>query len=219
MTMIVEELLAGNAEAITRKLMEQAQAGNAAAMALLARSLLPQCKGVPIRIDLPELQEASDAPTAMAAIYASVCAGELTLADGNALIRMVEAFLRAKEKTGSAERRPEQEKTVEIAAPQPAAVPLERQPHAHAVIPGRREGGEPETRHARPVGMDSGSGHCVSAGMTAALENTPPSLSRLRQEVLSSTSTLPQTVRTPAAIVSHCIPLEESAAPADRAAA
>jgi hypothetical protein len=220
--MLVEDLLAGNAEAITRKLIDQAQAGNPEAIAMLARSLLPQRRGTPIRIDLPELEEATDAATAIAAIYGSVCAGELTPADGNALIRMVEAFLRAKQKTGNAERRPEQEKAAHIAAAKPAAplqphVSFAREVHWEPVIPGRGESGEPGTYNPMPVGMDSGSRpYCASGEMTPlARENLERSLPRLRQEALSSTSSLAQSVRRPPAIVSHCIPTHGSPAAAN----
>jgi hypothetical protein len=208
-TMIVEELLAGNAEEITGKLIDQAQAGNPGSMALLARSLLPQRKGAPIFIDLPQLEEASDGPAAIAAIYAAVCAGEVSLAEGSALIRMVEAFVRVTQKTGSAERRPELEKAAEVAAAKPPAPPA---PHSELVIPGAIDSGAPRTAASAANFMVRAP---ASAGMTT-----------LRQQVLSSTSPLSQkaprqaAVQQPA-IVSHCIPARGSPAPTDgsRAAA
>jgi hypothetical protein len=230
---IIEEALAENAQAIARKLIEQAQSGNGTAMALLAKSLLPQRKGAPIRIDLPELEDAADAPTAMAAIYASVCAGELTVAEGNAFIRMVEAFLRAKQTTGSGERRPERQRTPEVAvvhSPAPA-VPQESEPGIAARERSQARAdrvilsacGEPEIPNPRPVGMDPGARPCMtSTGMTALrTENSGQSLRRLRQEALASASPLAPSTDRPLGIVSHCKPVDRPAAPAagDRAAA
>ncbi len=215
-TLLVAEVLADNAQAIVRRLIDQAQAGNPASMAMLARSLLPRPKGEPIHIDLPELEKASDAPTAIAAIYAAVCAGALVPADGNALIRMVEAFLRVIQKTGNAERRPEMEQTAQLAAATTAPDPiephgsLERNAHSEPVIPARREN-DPGTRP-----------HLAASGMTTlAWENAARSLPQLRQEVLSGTSPLAQRVPRQPVVVSHCIPVREAPAPtpASRAAA
>jgi hypothetical protein len=203
MTMIVEELLAGNAEALTRKLIDQAQAGNPASMALLARSLLRQRKGTFIRVDLPELEKASDAPTAVAAIYAAVCAGQLVPADGNALIRMVEAFVRITQKTGNADRRPERDKTAELVAakmrdrPQPQ--PL-HQCEAHATtatVPAT----DAQTGPGEP-GIDE----IVEEALRGSFAHQPGSLPRLRREILGTTSPIVERSANPGGIVSHCRP-------------
>ena len=203
-TMLVEELLAGNAEALVRKLIDQAQAGNPGAMALLARSLLPRRKGTFIRIDLPELEKASDAPTAIAAIYAAVCAAEITPADGNALIRMVEAFLRVSQKAGEAARRPEREKTAELAlaempdGPEPRRVPP----------------GEPPAEMVAVQGADADAGagkpnieEIVAEALRGSFAHHPGSLPRLRREILGTTAP------NPGGIVSHCKPRAAAAAP------
>lgn len=198
-TMLVEELLAGNAEAIVRRLIEQASAGNPTAAALLGRSLLPQRKGATIRIDLPELEQASDAPTAIAAIYAAVCAGELTPADGNSLIRMVEAFLRAKQKTGEAEPRPEREKAADAAvvkmhhAPEPAAAPECQSPApVPSVHPVRAEASEPD--------LDAR----VAEALRGFFEEVSGRQSHRGEATASSTPALARHAIIPDAIVSHC---------------
>ena len=209
-TMIVEELLAGNAEAITRKLIDQAQAGNPASMAFLARSLLPRRKGAFIRIDLPELEKASDAPTAIAAIYAAVCAGELVPADGNALIRMVEAFVRVRQKTGSPERRPEREKTAEFAAakmhdrPQPHSLQQGEEHAQMATVPAADA-----QRGARAPNIDE----IVREALRGSFAHEPGSLPRLRREVLGTTSPVAQRAANPGGIVSHWKPRAAPAAP------
>jgi hypothetical protein len=198
-TMLVEELLAGNADALVRKLIDQAMAGNPAAMALLARSLLPQRKGATVRIDLPELEQASDAPTAISAIYAAVCAGELAPADGNSLIRMVEAFLRVKQKTGEAESRPERHRAADAAvaqmnhAPQPAAAPECQSPASVPLVhPVATAATEPDldARVAEALRgfFEEGSGGRLIRGETPA--SGAPGLARQ--------------AAVPRAIVSHC---------------
>jgi hypothetical protein len=73
------------------------------------------------------LEGASDAPGAIAAIITAVCAGEITPTEGTSLTRMVEAYVRAKQRTDEVGYRPEREKAADLAAsPQPAKVPVSR---------------------------------------------------------------------------------------------
>ena len=92
-TVLIEQLIEGDAEFIMRRLIAQAKAGNPRALSLLMPALLPKRKDRPIELELPTLEEASDAPRAIAAIIAAVCAGEVTPSEGTSLTRMVEAYV------------------------------------------------------------------------------------------------------------------------------
>src|SRR2546421_11037049 len=81
-TMLLEMLLEHDGEDLVRRYIEQAKAGDIKALAHLMAMILPKRKGAPIAIDLPPLEQASDALVAIAAIISAVCAGELTPQEG-----------------------------------------------------------------------------------------------------------------------------------------
>jgi hypothetical protein len=120
-TILLEELIEREGVALAHQFVEQAKAGNARALGCLMGTILPKRKGAPIEIDLPPIEKASDAPVAIAAIISAVCRGELTPEEGTSLTRMVEAFLRAKQKVEKLGRNPDRAADVAAAEMREAA--------------------------------------------------------------------------------------------------
>ena len=77
-TLMREQLLHGEAEAIMRAVIAHARAGHMPAMKLCLDRLLPPRKDRPIEFALPSLANAGDAVRALHAILAAVATGELT---------------------------------------------------------------------------------------------------------------------------------------------
>jgi hypothetical protein len=102
-TLAAEVLLDGEAEALTRKAIELALAGDPIALRLCLDRILPPRRERPLRFALPELRSAADAAPALATILAAVAAGDTCLAEAGELAKLVDAFIRAAETTEKAE--------------------------------------------------------------------------------------------------------------------
>lgn len=87
--------LDGEAEALTRKAVTMALAGDMTALRLCMERIYPARKDTPVCFDMPELETAADAMKAMAAIMAAVASGDLTPAEANELGKLVDTFTRA----------------------------------------------------------------------------------------------------------------------------
>jgi len=96
-TLAAEALLDGEAEALTRKVVEMALAGDSTAMRLCLDRILPPRRERPFNFKLPALQSAGDAAGAMAAIASAVASAEITAGEAGELAKLVEAFVRALE--------------------------------------------------------------------------------------------------------------------------
>jgi len=96
-TLAAEALLDGEAEALTRKVVEMALAGDSTAMRLCLDRILPPRRERPVNFKLPALQSAGDAAKAMAAIANAVASAEITAGEASELAKLVEAFVRALE--------------------------------------------------------------------------------------------------------------------------
>ncbi|HVH73397.1 MAG TPA: DUF5681 domain-containing protein [Stellaceae bacterium] len=92
---IAETLLAGEAEALTRKAVEQALAGDGAALRLCLERLLAPCRERPMKLALPPVRGPADLAPMMEAVVAAVGAGGLTGSEAGELSRLVEAIVRA----------------------------------------------------------------------------------------------------------------------------
>jgi hypothetical protein len=77
-TVVAEQLLDGEAEALTRKVIEAAKGGDMVALRICLDRILPPRRERPVRFKLPELGSAADASKAMAAITTAAANGELT---------------------------------------------------------------------------------------------------------------------------------------------
>jgi hypothetical protein len=94
-TLALEALLDGEAEKITRKVIELALAGDTTTLRLCLDRLLPPRRERPVHFSLPPLQSAADAPGAVAAITGAAAAGEITPGDAAELAKLVDTFVRA----------------------------------------------------------------------------------------------------------------------------
>ena len=99
-----DQLLDNEAEAITRKAIELAIAGDTTALRLCLERLCPPRKERPISIALPEMNSAADAVKASGAILDAVANGELTGGEGQTLASIIEVHRRVLE-TEDIERR------------------------------------------------------------------------------------------------------------------
>ena len=91
-TCAIESLLEGEAEALTRKAIERALEGDAAALRLCLDRLAPPRRDRPTPFDLPTVREAADCRDAFAAIIAATAEGELTPSEAATLTRVIVDF-------------------------------------------------------------------------------------------------------------------------------
>ena len=91
-TLAIEALLEGEGEALTRKAIELAKAGDMQALRLCLDRLVPPRKDSPVAFDLPEMKTINDAVPAMGALVKAVGQGELTPTEAGELTKMVQAF-------------------------------------------------------------------------------------------------------------------------------
>lgn len=103
-TIALEALLEGEAEAITRKAVEMALAGDTVALRLCMERLIPARKDRPIRFQLPEINGPKDLTRASAALLAAVAAGDITPSEAAELGRLIDAHVKAVEAADFAER-------------------------------------------------------------------------------------------------------------------
>jgi len=96
-TVAIEALLEGEAEALTRKAIELAKAGDLVALRLCLDRICPPRKDRPVTFGLPKLETAADAKNAAAAVIAAVAEGELTPSEASELARLLDAFTRVLE--------------------------------------------------------------------------------------------------------------------------
>lgn len=96
-TLAVQELLDGEAEALTRKAIELALAGDMAALRLCVERIAPPRKDAPVSFDLPPIEKAQDAAEAAQAILQAVSTSELTPTEGASVMGLVEGYRRAVE--------------------------------------------------------------------------------------------------------------------------
>ena len=98
-TIMAEQLLDGEAETITRKVIELAKQGDSTALRLCLERIVPPRRERPVKFTLPEINSADRAPKAMAAITAAVVNGELTPTEAAELSRVIEGYVKAIETT------------------------------------------------------------------------------------------------------------------------
>ena len=98
-TVIAEQLLDGEAEAITRKVIELAKQGDLTALRLCLDRLVPPRRDRPVNFTLPAMNSADDAGRAISAITAAVASGELTPNEAAELVRVVDGYVKALEAT------------------------------------------------------------------------------------------------------------------------
>ena len=94
-TLAAEQLLDGEAQALTQKVIELAQKGDITAIRLCFDRILPRRRERLLSFDMPALASAMDARKAIAAIIEAVAAAEITPGEARELTKLVEAFDKA----------------------------------------------------------------------------------------------------------------------------
>jgi hypothetical protein len=90
-------LLDGEAEALTRKAVESALAGDVAALRLCLERITPPCRDAPVTFALPPMTCAQDAAHGAAAVLAAVSAGDLTPLEAAQIMGLIETYRRTLE--------------------------------------------------------------------------------------------------------------------------
>lgn len=98
-TLAIEAILEGEAEALTRKAVDMAQAGDMTALRLCMDRLAPVRRDRPVTFDLPSIDAIEDLTKATKAILIAVAAGELTPSEAAELGKLVDAHAKAIEVT------------------------------------------------------------------------------------------------------------------------
>jgi len=98
-TLAIDELLAGDAEKITRKAIEMACDGDTVALRLCLERLAPPRKDRPVPFALPPIEHIEDLSRATSALITAVAEGELTPIEAAELSKLVDAHIKAIEVT------------------------------------------------------------------------------------------------------------------------
>ena len=96
-TIAAEALLEGDAQALTRKAIELALAGDTTALRLCLERIVPQRKSRTVAFDVPRIDRVEDLARAIGSIFREVAGGRLRLDEGAALVGMLESKRRAME--------------------------------------------------------------------------------------------------------------------------
>ena len=96
-TQAIQALLDGEGEALTRKAIELALAGDAVALRLCLDRILPALRERPVMVELPPLSSPKDAVAASAALLAAVAGGEIAPSEAREVGRLLELHLKAVE--------------------------------------------------------------------------------------------------------------------------
>ncbi len=103
-TIAAAALLAGGAEALTRKAVELTLVGDPTAMRLCLERILPPCRERTVKFVLPPIESAADIAAAIKAVTSALAAGEITPGGAATIAAVVDTFVRAIE-TNDFERR------------------------------------------------------------------------------------------------------------------
>ena len=103
-TLAAMALLEGEAEALTRKAVENAMRGDPTAMRLCLERVLPPCRERSVKFALPPIESAADIAAAMKAVTSALAGGAITPGEAGTIASVVSTFVRAIE-TSDFERR------------------------------------------------------------------------------------------------------------------
>jgi hypothetical protein len=110
------DLMEGDAETVTRKLVDSARKGDLLAIRLVIDRLCPPPRDRTVSFALPRMETAADAVAASAAVVAAVAAGELSPREACDVVQIVGTYVRAIETADLAVRidRLEEERREEL---------------------------------------------------------------------------------------------------------
>jgi len=95
----LESLLDGEAEALTRRAVELALAGDITALRLCLDRILPPRKDRPVSFEMLPINNADDARAASAALLAAVASGDLTPSEASEVGKLIDGYVRSIEVT------------------------------------------------------------------------------------------------------------------------
>jgi len=95
MARIVDTLLEGGVEELTRRVMEFAFDGDPTAMRLCFERIAAPRRTRPVQLDVPPITTPADITAAMAAVTAAVVGGVITPAEGAEVAKVVDTYVRA----------------------------------------------------------------------------------------------------------------------------
>jgi len=98
-TQAVLALLEGEGEALTRKAIEMALAGDGMALRLCLDRIAPPRKDNPVQFTMPRMTSAHDAAQAAGAVLQAVAGGDLTPTEGAQVMGLVDSYRRTLEVT------------------------------------------------------------------------------------------------------------------------
>jgi hypothetical protein len=94
-TRAAEMLLAGEAEALTRVLIERAKAGDPTALRLATERICPPIRERTVRVEIPPVADAADLLKAMGRLFEAVVSGEISPSEGQSIAALLEPLGRA----------------------------------------------------------------------------------------------------------------------------
>ncbi len=96
-TMIAQDLLGGEVEALVRKVVNLALDGDLTCLRICLERLVPPKKDAPIEMDIPEILAVADIPKLLAAIAAKLGDGGITPSETVTLINLTNALSKSLE--------------------------------------------------------------------------------------------------------------------------
>ena len=94
-TLAAEALLDGEAQALTRKAIDLAQAGDTTALRLCLERILPPRKDRPVSFAIPSIATANEAASLMGALLTAVAAGDVTPGEAGEVAKVVTGYVEA----------------------------------------------------------------------------------------------------------------------------
>ena len=94
-TLAAAVLLEGEAEALTRRAVDLAFAGDPMALRLCIERILPPCRERTVKFVLPPIESAADIAPAMKAVTSALAGGMITPGEAATIAAVVDTFVRA----------------------------------------------------------------------------------------------------------------------------
>jgi hypothetical protein len=98
-TLLAEQLMADDVEAVVAKIVKAAKAGNMAAAKLILDRVVPPRKGRPLAIPLPDVKSPRGLTDALAAVVAAMANGTISTDEASAICSVLESHRRSLETT------------------------------------------------------------------------------------------------------------------------
>jgi Family of unknown function (DUF5681) len=111
-TIAMETLLDGQAEALTQKAIDLALGGDITALRLCLDRVLPARKDRPVTFALPPINTPQDAAVTISAVLAAVASGELTPSDASEISKLIDVYVETFKTAELAERLNQLEKKI-----------------------------------------------------------------------------------------------------------